>query len=76
MVDATVLGEKQSRACVAFWHKLSLPLHQKQKHKVMRNTEYALEKIASMISSESSLTALVEIIGDMGLELEGAVKNA
>ncbi len=42
----------------------------------MRNTEYALEKIASMISSESSLTALVEIIGDMGLELEGAVKNA
>ncbi len=44
--------------------------------KVMRNTEYNLEKLASMISSESSFTALIEIMGDMGLELEGAVKGA
>jgi len=42
----------------------------------MRNTEYNLEKLASMISSESSFTALMEIMGDMGLDLEGAVKNA
>lgn len=47
-----------------------------KKHKVMRNTEYNLEKLASMISSESSFTALMEIMGDMGLEFEGAVKNA
>ena len=44
-------------------------------HNVMRNTEYNLEKLASMISSESSLTALMEIMGDMGLEFEGAVKG-
>lgn len=43
-------------------------------HNVMRNTEYNLEKLASMISSESSFTALMEIMGDMGLEFEGAVK--
>lgn len=42
----------------------------------MRNTEYNLEKLASMISSESSFTALMEIMGDMELEFEGAVKNA
>ena len=42
----------------------------------MRNTEYNLEKLASMISSDSSFTALMEIMGDMGLEFEGAVKNA
>ncbi len=42
----------------------------------MRNTEYNLEKLASMISSESSFTALMEIMGDMGLEFEGAVKGA
>ena len=47
-----------------------------KKNKVMRNTEYNLEKLASMISSESSFTALMEIMGDMGLEFEGAVKNA
>ncbi len=42
----------------------------------MRNTEYDLEKLASMISSESSFTALMEIMGDMGLEFESAVKSA
>ncbi len=42
----------------------------------MRNSEYNLEKLASMVSSESSLSALVEIMGDMGLEFEGAVRNA
>jgi len=47
-----------------------------KKLKVMRNTEYNLEKLASMISSESSFTALMEIMGDMGLEFEGAVKGA
>ena len=46
------------------------------KNNVMRNTEYDLEKLASMISSESSFTALMEIMGDMGLEFESAVKSA
>lgn len=55
---------------------LNLSLHQKTKHKVMRNTEYSLEKLASMISSESSFNALMEIMGDMGLEFESAVRNA
>lgn len=77
MPEASVPDEKYLRTCTVFWHKHALPLHQKQKkHKVMRNTEYNLEKLASMISSESSFTALMEIMGDMGLEFEGAVKNA
>lgn len=42
----------------------------------MRNTEYSLEKLASMISSEPSFNALMEIMGDMGLEFESAVRNA
>lgn len=66
-------------ACTEIWHKRPIPLHQKQKnnkkHTVMRNTEYNLDKLASMISSESSFTALVEMMGDMGLEFEGAVKG-
>ena len=77
MPEASVPDEKYFRACTAFWHKRALPLHQKQKKQnVMRNTVYNLEKLASMISSESSFTALMEIMGDMGLEFEGAVKNA
>ena len=35
----------------------------------MRNTEVTIEHLASAISSESSLSALVEMIGDMGLEI-------
>ena len=38
----------------------------------MKNTEYSLDNLASMISSESSLTALLEMMGDMGLELDSA----
>jgi len=42
----------------------------------MKNTEYSLEKLSSMISSESSFDALLEIIGDMGLEVTEISKNA
>lgn len=35
----------------------------------MRNTDFTIENLASMISSESSLSALVEMIGEMGLEI-------
>ncbi len=38
----------------------------------MKNTEYDLEMLSSMISSESSLAALLEMMGDMGLELDSA----
>ena len=39
------------------------------KKNAMRNTEFTIENLASAISSESSLSALVEMIGDMGLEI-------
>ena len=42
----------------------------------MKNTEYDLEKLSSMISSETSFSALVEMMGDMGLEVAGVVKCA
>jgi hypothetical protein len=45
-------------------------------YNAMRNTEYDLAALATMISSESSFTALMEMMGDMGLEFEGAVRNA
>ena len=41
----------------------------------MKNTEYTPFDLASMISSESSLTALLEMMGDMGLELDSASRQ-
>lgn len=38
----------------------------------MKNTEYNIDNLASMISSESSFNALLEMMGDMGLELDSA----
>ena len=38
----------------------------------MKNTEYTPVDLSSMISSESSLAALLEMMGDMGLELDSA----
>lgn len=38
----------------------------------MKNTDFNLDNLSSMISSESSLNALLEIMGDMGLELDSA----
>ncbi|MGN0202515.1 MAG: hypothetical protein ACI399_06405 [Candidatus Cryptobacteroides sp.] len=35
----------------------------------MRNTDLPFENLAAYISSESSYAALVEMIGDMGLEI-------
>lgn len=42
----------------------------------MRNTEYTPENLASMISSESSLNALLEMMGEMGLEITDVSRNA
>lgn len=38
----------------------------------MKNTEYNVDKLASMISSETSYSALVEMMNEMGLELDSA----
>ena len=37
----------------------------------MKNTDYSLENLGMIISSESSLNALMDIIGEMGLEITG-----
>lgn len=42
----------------------------------MKNTDYNLDTLASMISSEASFSALLDIMGDMGLELDSASKAA
>ncbi len=41
----------------------------------MKNTDYSLENLGMMISSESSLNALMDIIGEMGLEITAIVDN-
>lgn len=77
MHKASDADEKHFRPCTVLWHNVALPLHKKQKnYNAMRNTEYDLAALATMISSESSFTALMEMMGDMGLEFEGAVRNA
>jgi hypothetical protein len=35
----------------------------------MKNTEYDIQRLETMIASESSFSALLEIMGDMGLEV-------
>ena len=40
----------------------------------MKNTDYNLDILASMISSEASFSALLDMMGDMGLELDSASK--
>lgn len=42
----------------------------------MKNTDYDLERLATMISSESSFSALMEMMGDMGLEITEIARNA
>lgn len=41
----------------------------------MKSTEYDIQKLAAMISSDSSFTTLVEMMGDMGLEITGIEKQ-
>ena len=42
----------------------------------MKNTEYNLDNLSSMISSESSLSALLDMMGDLGLEFDSASRQA
>ena len=51
------------------WRKRGLSLHQKQNKEAMRNTTYNLDNLTSVISSESSLQTLMDMIGDLGLEI-------
>lgn len=51
------------------WHKRTLSLHQK-KNKAMKNTEYNLDTIENAISAES-FRSLLEMIGDLDLEVTG-----
>ena len=51
------------------WRKRGLSLHQNQHKEAMRNTNYNLDNLTSVISSESSLQTLMDMIGDLGLEI-------
>lgn len=51
------------------WHKWTLSLHQKT-NKAMKNTEYNLDTIENAISAES-FRSLLEMIGDLDLEVTG-----
>ena len=60
-----------------FWHKVAVPLHQKQNDTAMRNTDYnidALGSLISLISSDASLQALKDLMDDLGLEVEGVTE--
>jgi hypothetical protein len=52
------------------WFKWVLPLHQQIKITAM-NTDNTLAFISTMISSESSYRALVDMINEMDLEVMG-----
>lgn len=40
----------------------------------MKNTDYTPIDLSSMISSEDSLNTLLDMMGEMGLELDSACK--
>lgn len=41
----------------------------------MRNTEYTTENLATMISSEASFNALLNMMGELGLEITEVSRN-
>ena len=52
------------------WHKQGLSLQQKTKNCAMKNTEYNLETLENVISTDSFRT-LLDMIGDLDLEVTG-----
>lgn len=64
---------EKTSACALVWHKLTITLQQKLKATVMRNTDYNMDVLGNMISSDTSFKALQDIIKDMDLELEDAL---
>ena len=57
-----------------FWHNVAVPLHQKQNDTAMRNTDYNIDALGSIISSDASLQALKDLMDDLGLEVEGVTE--
>lgn len=56
------------------WRKVGVSLQQKTKKCCyMRNTDYNLDVLGNMISSDMGLQALKDIIEDLGLEMEDAL---
>ena len=52
------------------WRKMAVPLHQKLKQTIMRNTDYNMETLGCFISSDASLQTLKDIISDLDLQFE------
>lgn len=48
---------------------------QNKKAAVMKNTEYTYTVLDSIVASEESLTALLEMIEDMDLEITGVKQS-
>ena len=52
------------------WRNVAVPLHQKLKQTIMRNTDYNMETLGCFISSDASLQTLKDIISDLDLQFE------
>lgn len=50
------------------WHKQSLLLYHKTRD-IMKNTDFTFDSLSTLISSDSSLRLLEEMIEDMDLEI-------
>lgn len=55
--------------CALVWHNEELILYQKNKN-IMNTTDYNINSLSSMISSEVYFQELVSMIDDMGLEIK------
>ena len=53
------------------WHMCALLLHYKLKDISVMNTDSTLTYISSMITSEDSFRTLLDMIGEMDLEITG-----
>lgn len=75
-------------ACAAIWHIGAITLHpdtgknrypgaivNELKKCDMKNTEFNLDTLSAIISSEDSLLTLEAMIADMGLEVREVVKR-
>jgi hypothetical protein len=62
---------KKNLTCASAWYNGELSLHHKIKTNVMKNNEIDLNALSLIISSDTSFNALLGIINDMDLEIEG-----
>jgi len=61
--------------CAAPWLNRAISLHQKQKSKDMKNTDYTPEQLDAIISTETGFDALLEIISDLDLQVIGVTQG-